>query len=212
MEIKNFLLFSFSLILSFFFTPLMRKICLKFGFLDLPGKRKIHTQPIPRLGGIAVIAAFLITLLFVFIIDASFKKVFYPKIIGLGIATLLIILAGLWDDIWEIKARIKFFTQAIAALVLFYSGLRIAVFTNPFAGGEMHLPFPVSLFLTVFWIVGIINAINLIDGLDGLASGIVFISGLFFFHANSFCCGGLYLDLRPCRSLMMCCAQCVGYR
>ena len=171
-------IFVLAFILSFIFTPLVRIICLKLGFLDLPEKRKIHTQPTPRLGGLAVIAAFFITFLLVFIIDLNFRKVFYYKVIGLGIATLLLVLAGLWDDIWKMKALIKLFIQVAAALILFYSGLRIAVFTNPFVGKEMQLPFLISLFLTVFWIVGIINAINLIDGLDGLASGFVFISGL----------------------------------
>jgi len=70
---------------------------------------------------------------------------------------------------------------------LFYAGFRIGVFTNPFSGGEIQLPFWISLFLTVFWILGMINAINLIDGLDGLATGVVFIAGLSLLFA------GLYL-------------------
>jgi len=178
MGIKTFFIFSFALILSLILTPFVRKICLRFRFLDLPEKRKIHTQAIPRLGGIAVIASFILTLLCVIIIDTYFRNIFSSKIIGFLIGVLLLIFLGLWDDIWGIKPIIKLSVQFIIALVLFYSGFRIGVFTNPFSGGEIQLPFWVSLFFTVFWILGMINAINLIDGLDGLATGVVFIAGL----------------------------------
>jgi UDP-GlcNAc:undecaprenyl-phosphate GlcNAc-1-phosphate transferase len=170
--------FTLAFILSSLFTPLLRRICLRFGLLDLPGKRKVHTQAMPRLGGIAVIIAFILSLLFTLIIDSTFREAFSSRLIGLLIAVLLLILLGLWDDIRGIKPLIKLFAQVTIALILFYSGLRIEVFTNPFGGGQIQLSFLISLFLTIFWIVGMINAINLIDGLDGLASGIVFISGL----------------------------------
>lgn len=144
-------------------------------------------QPTPRLGGIALIIAFIITLLFALIINVGFRNVFYSKILGLLIAVFLLVLLGLWDDIRGMKPIIKLFLQFIIAFVLFYSGFRIGVFTNPFGGGEIQLPFGISLFLTLFWILGMINAINLIDGLDGLATGIVFIAGLCLLFA------GLYL-------------------
>jgi UDP-GlcNAc:undecaprenyl-phosphate GlcNAc-1-phosphate transferase len=153
-------------------------ICLRFGLLDLPGKRKIHTQAMPRLGGIAVIIAFILTFLFALMIDAGFRGFFSSKLMGLSFAVLLLILLGFWDDIWGIKPLIKLFAQVVIALVLFYSGFRIGVFTNPFGGGQIQLSFWASLFLTLFWILGMINAINLIDGLDGLAAGVVFIAGL----------------------------------
>jgi len=180
-------LFLIAFILVYLFIPVVRRICLRFGFLDLPGKRKIHMQPTPRLGGVAIIAAFILTLLFALIIDVGFRNVFYSKISSLLIAVFLLVLLGLWDDIRGTKPIIKLFIQGLIALVLFYAGFRIGVFTNPFSGGEIQLPFWISLFLTVFWILGMINAINLIDGLDGLATGVVFIAGLSLLFA------GLYL-------------------
>jgi UDP-GlcNAc:undecaprenyl-phosphate GlcNAc-1-phosphate transferase len=176
--LKITLLFIIAFVLVYLFVPLVRRICLRFGFLDLPEKRKIHMQPTPRLGGIALIIAFIITLLSALIIDVNFRNVFYPKIIGLLVVFLLITLLGLWDDLRGIKPIIKLFIQIVIALVLFYFGFRIVVFTNPFGGGQIQLSFWVSLFLTLFWILGVINAINLIDGLDGLATGVVFIAGL----------------------------------
>lgn len=180
-------LFIMGFVLSFVLTPLVRRICLRFGFLDIPSKRKIHTRATPRLGGIAVIFAFILNFLFALMINAGFREVFSSKIIGLSTAVLLLILLGLWDDIRGMRPIIKLSVQIIMAMILFYSGLGIKVFTNPFGGGELQLPFWVSLFLTIFWIVGMINAINLIDGLDGLACGIVFIAGLFLLFV------GLYL-------------------
>lgn len=164
--------------LSFLLTPLMRLVCLRFGFLDQPCRRKIHIKAIPRLGGLAVAAAFLVTLAFVFVVDADFHNALSSKINGLLISVGIIMLAGLWDDIWEIKPFLKLFFHSLAAVVLFYSGFKIKVFTNFLTGAEIQLPFGLSLFLTVLWVIGMINAINLIDGMDGLAAGTALISGL----------------------------------
>lgn len=175
---KIILLMTIAFIFSAVLTPLARSLCLRLKLLDLPSNRKIHTRATPRLGGLAVAAAFIIALLFAFVIDADFKALFYPKLAGVLAAVLLVILLGAWDDIRGVKPLTKLFAQGICALILFYSGLRIGLFTNPFNGQEMQLPFFISLFLTLLWVLGMVNAINLIDGLDGLASGIVFISGL----------------------------------
>lgn len=170
-------LFWMAFVLVYFFVPLIIRICLRFKILDKPSSRKVHTKAMPRLGGLALIFAFFLTLWFVFKVDVDFREVFAPKVTGLSIAVLLLILLGVWDDVFGTRARVKFLFHIIIALVLFYYGLRIEVFTNPFGFGEAKLSLPISLFLTVFWIVGMINAINLIDGLDGLACGVVFIAG-----------------------------------
>lgn len=171
-------LFLMAFVLACLIVPLVTRFCLRFKILDSPSRRKIHTKPTPRLGGLAVVLAFAITFLVAFIIEPNFKEIISSKIIGMSVALLLLISTGLWDDIRGIRPIIKLSAHIIIALVLFYSGLHIKVFTNPFGGGELQLPFWVSLFLTIFWIVGMINAINLIDGLDGLACGIVFIAGI----------------------------------
>ena len=162
--------FTQAFIFSVIFTPLLCKICLRLGILDMPSERKVHTKATPRLGGIAIIFAFILTLLFAFIVDVGFRGAFSSKITGIFIAIILLILLGLWDDIRGMRPIIKLFVQIIAALILFYSGLGIKVFTNPFGGGELQLPYGLSLFLTIFWIVGMINAINLIDGLAGVSA------------------------------------------
>lgn len=188
--------FSLALIFSVFFTSLLRKICLRLGILDVPSGRKVHTKATPRLGGVAVIFAFILTLLFAFIVDVGFRDAFSSKVTGIFIAIILLISIGLRDDIRGMRPIIKLFVQIIMAMILFYSDLRIKIFTNPFGGGELLLPFWVSLFLTIFWIVGMINAINLIDGLDGLASGIVFIAGFSLLFV------GLYLKTSITVSLL----------
>ena len=175
---KVIFLFIIAFVLVYLFVPLVRRICLRFRIFDLPSKRKIHTKATPRLGGVAIIFGFIITLLFTLLTDAGFRYAFSSKIIGISTAIFILFLLGLWDDIWGIKPIVKLFIQIVIALFLFYSGLRIKVFTNPFSAEEVQLVFGVSIFLTIFWIVGMINAINLIDGLDGLASGIVFIAGI----------------------------------
>lgn len=167
----------------FLFTPAVIRICLRFKLLDLPSKRKIHTHPLPRLGGIVLIIAFIVVFLFNFTIDGGFRDIFSSKTTGLFAAILLISLLGLWDDIRSVTPAIKLFTQTVAALVIFYSGLRVEFFTNPL-GGEIRLHFLISLFLTILWIIGMINTINLIDGLDGLASGIACIAGFFLLLAG----------------------------
>jgi len=181
-------LFLLAFLLVYLLVPVAIRVCLKYGFLDTPSRRKVHTKAMPRLGGVAVVISFVIALLCALALDGAFRVVFAPKLTGFLSAILIIFILGVWDDIKGTKAVVKLFFQCIAALILFYSGLKIYVFTNPFGPGELQLPFFLSLFITMFWIIGMINAINIIDGLDGLASGIVLISGIFIL------CAGIYLN------------------
>ena len=174
---KTVVFFMVSFILSFVFTPFVRLFCLKSGLLDMPSKRKIHERALPRLGGVALILSFAITLLLAFLWDQNFRNIFSSRITGLFIGILVLAILGLSDDIYGIRALVKLAGQIAVSLILFSYGFRIGFFTNPVHGGEMPLPFFISLFLTVSWIVGMINALNLIDGLDGLASGIAAIAG-----------------------------------
>jgi len=175
---KTVFLFTMAFTLSFIFTPLVRRICLRFGFLELPTLRKIHTQAMPNLGGIAVILSFIMTLIAALLLDREFTNLFSSKIIGLSLGVLFLTLLGLLDDIHGIEPLAKLSAQVIIAWGLFYFGFRIKLLTNPFSGEEMRLPILISMPLTIFWIVGMINALNLIDGLDGLAAGIVSIAGI----------------------------------
>lgn len=172
------LIFGISLGISFLLTPWMRNIALKTGILSKPSRRMVHTESIPYLGGLAIYFAFVITITIAFYANQQFRIEFLEKFKGLLIGSTLIVILGLWDDLKNIRPIVKLIGQIVVALLLFAYGFRIEVLTNPFFGGEMHLPLFLSILITIAWIVGLINAINLIDGLDGLAAGIVFISGL----------------------------------
>ncbi len=167
-----------SLSISFILTPLMRKIALKKNIMAVPGGRMIHAEPIPYLGGVAIYFAFLVGLgvAFCFYLKESVFLGLFHKLIGLIIGATLILILGLWDDIRDVRPLYKLFGQVIIALLLFSYGFRIKVVTNIFLGGEFHLPLYLSALVTVLWFVGMVNAVNLIDGLDGLAAGITVIA------------------------------------
>lgn len=178
------LVFGISLGVSYLLTPLMRKVAIKTRILSKPSRRKVHDRPVPYLGGLAIYFAFIIAMLVVFYTNPQFKIEFSEKLRGLLIGGTLIVLLGLWDDIKNIRPITKLIGQIFVALLMFGHGFRIEVLTNPFFGGEIHIPLFLSALITVAWIVGLINAMNLIDGLDGLAAGItVIISGSLFLVA-----------------------------
>lgn len=156
---------------SFFLTPFVKKIAVRAGAIDKPDARKVHKSPIPRLGGLAIYAAFVTGMLL-------FADMSRP-LLGLLLGATSIVLLGVIDDICELPAKLKLGGQIASALifVLFDPANSIDFLTNPFTGNM----FQVGIFvipLTVFWIVGITNTINLIDGLDGLAAGVSSISAI----------------------------------
>jgi UDP-GlcNAc:undecaprenyl-phosphate GlcNAc-1-phosphate transferase len=157
-------------------TPLLIQIARKLGGMDLPGARKVHREPIPRIGGVAVFLGFVAGLSFAAwvtgALDGAAQVNVYWK--GLALATAFMLLVGLVDDLRGLSFRTKFVAQFVAAILVWYCGFRVEVVTHPF-GGILELGW-LSFPLTVLWIVGITNAVNLIDGLDGLAPGIALIT------------------------------------
>ena len=149
----------------------------KFGAIDMPGERKVHSKPIPRCGGMAIFLAFILTLFIItlFMTDVSNKLVLDKKTSFFFIGMLIVFAVGLFDDFHRLSPKVKFFFQIIGASVAFYGGLRIESFSFFGLGFDFGI---VSYFVTVFWFVLFINAINLIDGLDGLAAGITFFASL----------------------------------
>ncbi len=171
-------------LLTVFATPVAKKLALRIGAVDTPNERKIHNEIIPRLGGLAIYIGFIVSLaiglLFIYLNKTSVNL---TPIFGIIVGSTIILILGVVDDIKSLQPRTKFFWQMVAALIVYFMGVEISYLTNPFNGGFM-LPFYISLPLTLFWIVGVTNAINLIDGLDGLAAGVTAISaGTFFFVA-----------------------------
>lgn len=143
-------------------TPIVIKIAFKFGFIDQPEARKVHSKPMPRIGGLAVFVAVGIGFLLSDIVDA--------KVTGILVGAVIILITGLIDDRYQIKALYKLGGQMLAVVAVIGSGLSIEILSVPGVG-----KFELGIFgvaFTFIWMIGIINAINLIDGLDGLATGV----------------------------------------
>ena len=159
------LTFVFSFILSLYLTPVMRRAALQFGIVDQPdGKLKKHKRPMPYLGGIAIYLSFLLALAFSFKLD--------QEVLGLLLAGTIVLLLGFIDDLGFLKTWGKFVGQLIAVLVLVKSGIFIKL---------VFLPMYVSIPLTFLWLVGMMNAFNIIDVMDGLTAGVAFFASLAFF-------------------------------
>lgn len=148
---------------SYLLTPMMMKLALRIGAVDKPNERKVHQGTITRIGGVAIFGGFMIGALLMR--ELSFQAW------GLLLSGTMIMILGLVDDIKGISPKIKLLGQIIAALVLVYFGVQVQFITNPFNGGIKSLGF-LSIPVTVFWVTGMSNAVNLIDGLDGLAAGV----------------------------------------
>lgn len=170
-----------ALMLSLVFTPVVRRLAVALRVIDHPGRRKVHRTPMPRLGGVAVYAAWAAALLLAAHLprDAQLMSLLKPVIVLGG----FVVLFGAFDDRYDLPGRMKLLGQVIAASLIFSLGYRIELITNPF-GGDWVFPLPLSYLLTVLWVVGMMNAVNLIDGLDGLATGIVGIASLGLIFAS----------------------------
>ena len=150
----------------FLITPAVRKLACRVGAMDMPGEsRRVHDHPIPRLGGLALFAGFLAGVL-------PFTPLSEP-VQGILLGSIVIVLTGAVDDLVSLRPWVKLIFQTVAALIAILHGVEIHILTNPgdvsaeaIALGALSLP------VTLLWIVGMTNALNLIDGLDGLAAGV----------------------------------------
>jgi UDP-GlcNAc:undecaprenyl-phosphate GlcNAc-1-phosphate transferase len=159
-------------------TPAVIGLAHWLGALDRPGARKIHIRPVPRIGGLAVFAGFLAGLAFAALITGNLPGMATVSVYwhGLALATTFMLIVGLLDDIRGLSFQWKFAAQIVASVFVWFCGFRIDVLSHPL-GGAVELGW-LSLPATVLWIVGITNAVNLIDGLDGLATGVALIASL----------------------------------
>ena len=157
---------------SFLATPLVKLLAYKVGAVDVPkDNRRMHKVPIPRLGGLAIFIAFMFSVLIFAQIDTQTK--------GILLGATIIVVLGVLDDIMALPALPKFVVQIFAAVVVVLHGCRIEFLSNPVpnsAATYMALPEWLSVTITIIWIVAITNAVNFIDGLDGLAVGVSGIS------------------------------------
>ena len=166
-------------------TPQVRRLALKVGVLDAVGDRRMHAEPKPRIGGIAVYLG-LVFALFVSIGFALHTTLFHSAndtqdFFGLLFGGTLIMLVGVWDDIMGMRPRNKFIAQIVVAIVSMIYGFHIPGFEIPGSGKYVNLPPYIDYPITLVWFLGLLNAINFLDGLDGLLAGVTAISGIFLF-------------------------------
>jgi len=169
---------------ALFTTPYVRRLALNVGMLDATGERRMHDQPKPRIGGIAVYLGFALALfaaLGYLLNDANSSKDLknLHDLVGLIFGGTLILMVGIWDDVMGMSPRAKLFAQCTVAAVSLLYGFRIPYVNDPLHHGHIiYFAGWVSVALTMLWYVGMMNAINFIDGLDGLLSGVTVISSI----------------------------------
>jgi len=164
--------FLLAFVIALCLTPLTIVLAKKINAVDHPkDERKIHAVPMPRLGGIAIFIATMV---------AMFYFTNYPKniVMGISFGAVIIVITGILDDIYDLPATVKLVLQVLAAVSVVAFGVRIEIFTNFFGNnGYVNLGI-LAIPATIFWIVGITNTVNLIDGLDGLAAGTAVIASI----------------------------------
>ena len=158
--------------------PPIRRIAADRGLLDQPGGRKVHAQPVPRLGGVAIAIGFYLAMAVVTFVPFGRPTISMPEMPAILVGGAILAITGFVDDLRGLSPVAKLAGQIVAAVVAFVLGAQLHVLVFP--GGSIHLGW-LSLPITVAWIVGVVNAINLIDGLDGLAAGVVLIALVAFF-------------------------------
>ncbi|HUW55781.1 MAG TPA: MraY family glycosyltransferase [Planctomycetota bacterium] len=184
------LLYLVAFMLSVFLVPVVRRLALAVGAVDVPDRvRKIHTHTVPRMGGVAIFIAFIVPVVAAYVVGAIWfptSRVYgtfqehFAELVGLVGASVLILFVGIYDDIHQVRPRVKVAVQVVAALVLCWVGIRIDQIGNPFTGNMIKFGWT-AWPLTVFWVLAITNAINLIDGMDGLGPGVgLFVAGTMF--------------------------------
>ncbi|MSP11380.1 MAG: undecaprenyl/decaprenyl-phosphate alpha-N-acetylglucosaminyl 1-phosphate transferase [Chloroflexi bacterium] len=151
-------------------TPLARRLALRLGVIDLPSERKVHTIPTPRLGGLAIYAAAMMALII------FGDRGYLSELFGILVGATLVSSLGAWDDRSGLRPSLKFAGQMLAALILIGAGVEITIFPHPL----------LNILTTIFWVVGITNALNLMDNMDGLSGGVAGIAaGCFLLLAVS---------------------------
>ena len=178
------LLAAIAALVTLVLTPIVRAVATRMGLVDMPGGRKVHTHPIPRLGGVAIYAGFMAAAGVQFVGERFFGWGATliggdGQLIGALVGMTAIFMLGVVDDVVTLKWHWKLLGQVLAATFVAAMGVQLQFMGNPFGGGNISLGV-LTLPVTVLWIVGFTNVINLIDGLDGLAAGVAAIAGISF--------------------------------
>ncbi len=197
------LLFGLSFLISAAATPVARYIAPKIGAMDIPkDSRRMHHHPIPRFGGMAMFLGTIIPLL-IFQHDN-------PKMIAAAIGGCMVYVLGVFDDLKNLSARLKFVIELLIATLMYAMGLRIELISNYFGEGNLRFGTAVCFIVTVLWIVGITNTINLVDGLDGLAAGVAMIAALTIAYV-AYIHGDTYGMIPVCCAMIALAGSCAGF-
>ncbi|MGQ9625950.1 MAG: MraY family glycosyltransferase [Anaerolineae bacterium] len=158
------LIFASALFFAICGTPLARRLALSLKIIDQPQARKLHLKPIPLLGGLAIYGAFVLALL---IFEERYR---FPQLVSILLGATWVSFLGVWDDQRGIRPLFKLAGQVIAALILVASDVQVNFLPHP----------ALNIAITIFWVVGITNAMNLLDNMDGLSGGIGAVASAFF--------------------------------
>ncbi len=164
MLIQVILIFVAALSLALGATPLMRRLALRTEMIDRPGQRKSHSQPTPLLGGLAIYAAVILTLILLG------DRFYIHQVVGIFVGATFISFLGLWDDRTALPARLKLLGQLIPTGVLILTGVQVSIFSIP----------ALNIVLTLLWILFITNAVNFLDNMDGLSAGVAAVASGFY--------------------------------
>ena len=177
------IVFVLSAVAALLFTPIVRRIAIRFRMVDKPNARRVNTRPIPRGGGMAIAAAFLLVATTFVVVNEGTDWVPTPlnieasDLVALFVGGLAAAVVGAIDDLFDLRARWQLSGQVLLALAGVALGVEITVINNPIGPGVIRTE-PFAVGFTVFWIVGMINSINWIDGLDGLSTGVALIASV----------------------------------
>ena len=158
------LVFAGALLIAFGATPLARRIAPRLGVMDTPSPRKVHARPMPLLGGAAIVLASIATLL---IFENRFE---FQQLIGILFGAAWVSLLGIYDDRWGLRPILKLLGQVLAAGILIVSGVKVQVFPIEI----------INIGVTLLWVVGLTNSLNLLDNMDGLSGGVAAVGAAFF--------------------------------
>lgn len=189
------LIFVAALLTAIVGTPVVRRVALRTGAMDQPSARKIHANPMPRLGGVAIYSAFILAL--VLLGDYNYVS----QVVGILAGATMVSFLGIWDDRRSLRPMIKLGGQVLAAGVLIATGVQVQFVRFL----PVDIPF-VNEIVTVVWVVGITNAMNFLDNMDGLSSGVAAVAAGFFLLLAAF--SGQYLVASLAAALL---GACVGF-
>jgi UDP-GlcNAc:undecaprenyl-phosphate/decaprenyl-phosphate GlcNAc-1-phosphate transferase len=180
------MVFAIAVIVTFTVTPVVRRVADRLDVVALPSDRAVHAEPMPMLGGVAMLVGFLSALTVAWL-SGSFPAMFEGSTTVLGVALGAVVMCGVGtlDDVRDVSAPAKTAGMVLAASAMYLFGVSLLYFRFPFIDGLVVLGPDLAPLISVLWVLGMANAVNLIDGLDGLAAGIVAIAaGSFFLYGH----------------------------